>query len=131
MLEAGEADVEDVETVAAAESKRPRRWLTGVLALLLVAALASGVLVALRSTHAIWLLALAIVTVPFMLPTVVVGAAFLALAIGAGMNCPITDPLDDDLHYSLLAADLLRGKDSYAQSYLRYYRKQSKGPAQS
>jgi 5-methyltetrahydrofolate--homocysteine methyltransferase len=60
-----------------------------------------------------------------------VGAAFLALAIASGLNCPITDPLDDDLHYSLLATDLLRGKDGYAQSYLRHYRKRSKELAQA
>ncbi|MGQ9675620.1 MAG: dihydropteroate synthase [Chloroflexota bacterium] len=56
------------------------------------------------------------------------GAAFLTLAIAAGMNCPITDPTDETLRYAILGADLVLGRDSYARAYLKYYRQRSRAP---
>ncbi len=46
--------------------------------------------------------------------------AFLALAIGAGATCAITDPLK--LTATIRAADLLRGRDLYAKRYISYCR---------
>lgn len=50
----------------------------------------------------------------------VINQAFLALAIGAGATCAITDPMKYSL--SIKAIDLLRGRDSYGAKYLKYYR---------
>jgi hypothetical protein len=46
--------------------------------------------------------------------------AFLALAIGAGATCAITDPMKYGL--AIKAIDLLRGRDAYGMRYLKYYR---------
>lgn len=50
----------------------------------------------------------------------VINQAFLALAIGAGATCAITDPMKYSL--GVKAIDLLRGRDSYGAKYLKYYR---------
>jgi 5-methyltetrahydrofolate--homocysteine methyltransferase len=49
-----------------------------------------------------------------------VNAAFLALTIGAGATCAITDPIK--FTRVLRAVDLLRGKDAYALRYVKYCR---------
>jgi len=49
-------------------------------------------------------------------------AAFLTMAIAAGVNCPIADPTVPEVSQAILAADLLLGKDEYAANYLRAYR---------
>jgi 5-methyltetrahydrofolate--homocysteine methyltransferase len=48
--------------------------------------------------------------------------AFLALAIGAGATCAITDPMK--LTPIIRAVDLLLGKDTYGARYIRYWREQ-------
>ena len=50
----------------------------------------------------------------------VINQAFLALAIGAGATCAITDPMKYSL--TVKAIDLLRGRDGYGMRYLKYYR---------
>jgi 5-methyltetrahydrofolate--homocysteine methyltransferase len=50
----------------------------------------------------------------------VINQAFLALAIGAGATCAITDPMKYSL--TIKAVDLLRGRDSYGAKYLKFYR---------
>ncbi len=52
----------------------------------------------------------------------VVNAAFLPMAIAAGVNCPIVDPTVPEVARAILAADVLLGKDEYATNYLRAYR---------
>jgi 5-methyltetrahydrofolate--homocysteine methyltransferase len=52
----------------------------------------------------------------------VVNAAFLPLAIAAGVNCPIVDPTMPEISRAILAADLLLGKDEYGMGYIRAYR---------
>ncbi len=49
-----------------------------------------------------------------------VNAAFLALTIGAGATCAITDPIK--FTRVLRAVDLLLGKDAYASRYVKYCR---------
>jgi 5-methyltetrahydrofolate--homocysteine methyltransferase len=46
--------------------------------------------------------------------------AFLALAIGAGATCAITDPMK--LTTTIRAADLLIGRDQYGSRYIAYWR---------
>lgn len=56
----------------------------------------------------------------------VINQAFLALAIGAGATCAITDPMKYSL--GIKAIDLLRGRDSYGMRYLKYYRAHAPEP---
>jgi 5-methyltetrahydrofolate--homocysteine methyltransferase len=51
-----------------------------------------------------------------------VNQVFLALAIGVGATCAITDPLK--LTQSIRAADLLLGRDNYGSRYIGYWRSQ-------
>jgi 5-methyltetrahydrofolate--homocysteine methyltransferase len=50
-----------------------------------------------------------------------INQAFLALAIGAGATCAITDPIK--LVSSIRAADLIVGRDNFAARYIDYWRK--------
>lgn len=45
---------------------------------------------------------------------------FVALAIAAGVNCPIVDP--SKVRGAVIVADLLTGRDEYAQNYIAHYR---------
>jgi len=59
--------------------------------------------------------------VSFGLPDrLIINQAFLALAVQAGATCSITDP--QKLGQTILASDLLLGKDNFAARYLKYYR---------
>lgn len=49
-----------------------------------------------------------------------INQAFLALAIGAGATCAITDPMK--LTSIIRAADLLMGRDSFGSRYIGYWR---------
>lgn len=49
-----------------------------------------------------------------------INAAFLALTIGAGATCAITDPIK--FTRVIRALDLLRGRDAYAARYVKYCR---------
>lgn len=53
-----------------------------------------------------------------------INQAFLALAIGAGATCAITDPMK--LTSVIRAADLLLGKDSFGSRYIGYWRDHQK-----
>jgi 5-methyltetrahydrofolate--homocysteine methyltransferase len=58
-----------------------------------------------------------------------VNQAFLALAIGAGVTCSITDPLK--MAGVIRAIDLLLGKDEDSIRYMKYFRQQQALLAQS
>jgi len=51
--------------------------------------------------------------------------AFLAMAIGRGLNCPIVDAAK--VRPYILAADLVLGRDEYSMRYLKAYRQRQKG----
>jgi 5-methyltetrahydrofolate--homocysteine methyltransferase len=56
-------------------------------------------------------------------------AAFLSMAIGAGMSCAITNALEPAIHTSILAADVMVGHDENCQSWLAAQRAASaEGP---
>ena len=59
----------------------------------------------------------------------VVNAAFLALAMGSGLTCAITDAAK--LSPAIRAADLLLGRDENGMGYIRNYRLQQKLLAES
>jgi len=54
-----------------------------------------------------------------------INAAFLAIAIDHGLNCPIVDAARVGTY--IQAADLVLGRDEYAMRYLKAYRKRQKG----
>jgi 5-methyltetrahydrofolate--homocysteine methyltransferase len=54
-----------------------------------------------------------------------INGAFIAMAIAAGLNCPIVDAAK--VRHYILAADLALGRDDYAMRYIRAFRKRKKG----
>jgi cobalamin-dependent methionine synthase I len=48
-----------------------------------------------------------------------VNRTFLTLAMGAGLDSAILDPLDKEIQATILAADLVLGRDNHCLSYLR------------
>ena len=60
--------------------------------------------------------------VSFGLPNrMVINAVFLSLAVQAGLNCAIVNPVK--MKPYIMAADLLMGRDQWARHYTAYYRK--------
>ena len=55
-----------------------------------------------------------------------VNAAFIAMAIQAGLTCPITNPLVTEVSSAVLAADLSLGKDEFGMRWIKAYRKRQK-----
>lgn len=58
-----------------------------------------------------------------------VNASFIAMAIQAGMTCPITNPLVTEVNAAVLAADLSLGKDEFGMRWIKAYRKRKKSKA--
>jgi 5-methyltetrahydrofolate--homocysteine methyltransferase len=55
-----------------------------------------------------------------------INAAFIAIAISAGLTCPITNPLVEEVNASVLAADLSMGRDEYGMRWIKAYRRRQK-----
>jgi len=55
-----------------------------------------------------------------------INASFLAMAIGFGMTCPITNPLKEQVAMAVLAADLCLGRDEYGANWIGAFRKRKK-----
>jgi 5-methyltetrahydrofolate--homocysteine methyltransferase len=55
-----------------------------------------------------------------------INASFLAMAIGCGMTCPITNPLKEQVAMAVLAADLCLGRDEYGANWIGAFRKRKK-----
>ncbi|HSM54675.1 MAG TPA: dihydropteroate synthase [Candidatus Sulfomarinibacteraceae bacterium] len=51
-----------------------------------------------------------------------INATFIAMAIHAGLTCPITNPLVPEIQTTLLAADLAMGRDDYGMNWIKAYR---------
>jgi cobalamin-dependent methionine synthase I len=51
-----------------------------------------------------------------------INRAFLTLALAAGLDCAILDPLDREIKAALLAAELVLGRDRHCLNYTRAYR---------
>ena len=51
-------------------------------------------------------------------------ATFLAMAIASGMNCAITNPLEENIRKTILAADVLMGLDENCQNWLSAQRQE-------
>jgi len=55
-----------------------------------------------------------------------VNAAFITMAIQAGLTCPITNPLVTEISTAVLAADLSMGKDEFGMRWIKAFRKRQK-----
>jgi len=55
-----------------------------------------------------------------------INSAFIAMAIHAGMTCPITNPLVTEIVTAVLAADLAMGRDDYGMRWISAYRQRQK-----
>jgi cobalamin-dependent methionine synthase I len=51
-----------------------------------------------------------------------INRAFLTLALAAGLDCAILDPLDREMRAVLVAAELVLGRDRHCLNYTRAYR---------
>jgi 5-methyltetrahydrofolate--homocysteine methyltransferase len=55
-----------------------------------------------------------------------INATFLAMAILAGLTCPITNPLEEEVVLAVRAADLVMGRDEFGLNWIKFYRSRSK-----
>ena len=55
-----------------------------------------------------------------------INSTFIAMAVHAGLTCPITNPLVSDVAIATLAADLVMGRDDYGMSWIKAYRARQK-----
>ncbi len=58
-----------------------------------------------------------------------INATFIAMAIHAGLTCPITNPLVMEVNTAVLAADLSMGRDEYGMNWIKAYRNRQKEKA--
>jgi 5-methyltetrahydrofolate--homocysteine methyltransferase len=57
-----------------------------------------------------------------------INASFMAMAIQAGLTCPITNPLVTEIITAVLGADLIMGRDEYGMTWITAFReRQAKG----
>lgn len=55
-----------------------------------------------------------------------INATFIAMAIQAGLTCPIANPLDFEVRKAILAADLALGRDEYGMRWIKDFRQTGK-----
>jgi 5-methyltetrahydrofolate--homocysteine methyltransferase len=55
-----------------------------------------------------------------------INAAFMAMAIHAGLTCPITNPLESELTTAVLAADMAMGRDEWGTRWIEAFRSREK-----
>jgi len=55
-----------------------------------------------------------------------INAGFLAMAIGFGLTCPITNPLEEQVAMAVLVADLCLSRDEYGSNWIGAFRKRKK-----
>ena len=51
-----------------------------------------------------------------------INQAFVTLALAAGLDSAILDPLDREMRAAILAAELVLGRDRFSRSYTQAYR---------
>jgi 5-methyltetrahydrofolate--homocysteine methyltransferase len=59
-----------------------------------------------------------------------INSTYIAMAIYAGMTCPITNPLVPAIQTAVLAADLSMGRDEYGSKWIKAYRERQKEEAE-
>ena len=55
-----------------------------------------------------------------------VNATYIAMAIYAGLTCPITNPLVPEVAIAMLGADLSMGRDEYGMNWIKAFRRRKK-----
>jgi len=55
-----------------------------------------------------------------------INAAFIVMAIHAGLTCPIVNPLHEQVATAILAADLSMGRDEWGARWIKAYRQRLK-----
>jgi 5-methyltetrahydrofolate--homocysteine methyltransferase len=60
-----------------------------------------------------------------------INATFIAMAIHAGLSCPITNPLEPEVSIAIKAADLSMGRDEYGMAWIKAFRERQKEQVQS
>lgn len=60
-----------------------------------------------------------------------INATFIAMAINAGLTCPITNPMEFEVRTAILAADLAMGRDEYGMRWINAYRGRQKAETES
>ncbi|MCP4141785.1 MAG: dihydropteroate synthase [Chloroflexi bacterium] len=55
-----------------------------------------------------------------------INAAYMAVAIQAGLTCPITNPLVTEISTAVLATDLSLGRDEFGMNWIKAFRKRKK-----
>jgi 5-methyltetrahydrofolate--homocysteine methyltransferase len=55
-----------------------------------------------------------------------INAAFIVMAIHAGLTCPIVNPLHEEVATAILAADLSMGRDEWGARWIKAYRQRLK-----
>lgn len=60
-----------------------------------------------------------------------INATFIAMAIHAGLSCPITNPLEPEVSIAIKAADLSMGRDEYGMAWIKAFRQRQKEQVES
>jgi len=60
-----------------------------------------------------------------------INATFIAMAIHAGLTCPITNPLEPEVGIAIKAADLSMGRDEYGMAWIHAFRQRQKEQAEN
>jgi len=55
-----------------------------------------------------------------------INASFIAMSILAGLTCPITNPLEEEVNLAIQAANLVMGRDEFGINWIKSYRIRSK-----
>ncbi len=55
-----------------------------------------------------------------------INATFISMSILAGLTCPITNPLEEEVSLAIKAADLVMGRDEFGMSWIKNFRARSK-----
>jgi 5-methyltetrahydrofolate--homocysteine methyltransferase len=59
-----------------------------------------------------------------------INSTFIAMAIHAGLTCPITNPLEPEVSIAIKAADLSMGRDEYGMAWIKAFRERQKEQAE-
>lgn len=55
-----------------------------------------------------------------------INSTFIAMSILAGLTCPITNPLEEEVNIAIQAADLVMGRDDFGMNWIKNYRDRQK-----
>ena len=55
-----------------------------------------------------------------------INATFIVMSILAGLTCPITNPLEEEVNLGIKAADLVMARDEFGMNWIKAYRARSK-----